>query len=154
MRLGIKGKQVLGVTTIVGAVVIVLSVDATSRAWRRSASTRAAARADLLANAIFHRAREVVREDVDPYQALATDSGLRSILEASLYSEQRDVRRDRRRRRRLRWCTPIASLEGRPLRPGGRPGAAAVAGRQVWQLLVLYLDQGRNLEFRQPLLLR
>ena len=46
------------------------------------------ARAELLANAIFHRAREG-RSPTAPirYQALRDDPGLRSILESSLYSK-------------------------------------------------------------------
>ena len=59
MRLGIKAKQVLGVTSIVGAVVVVLSVLHLARLARVSLD-ESRARAELLANAIFHRAREVV----------------------------------------------------------------------------------------------
>ena len=59
MRLGIKGKQVLGVTSIVGAVVVVLSLMHLARLARVSLD-ESRARAELLANAIFHRAREVV----------------------------------------------------------------------------------------------
>ena len=56
MRLGIKGKQVLGVSSIVGAVVVILSVlDLARVASVRLDESRA--HADLLANAIYHRAR-------------------------------------------------------------------------------------------------
>src|ERR1700730_16536801 len=86
MWLGIKGKQVLGVTTIVGAVVVVLSLLDLARLAQVSLD-ESRARAELLANAIYHRARQVVVEGVDPYQALRSDPGLRSILESSLYSK-------------------------------------------------------------------
>src|SRR5262245_61604193 len=86
MRLGIKGKQVLGVTSIVGVVVVVLSVLHLSQ-LARVGLDESRARAELLANAVFHRAREVVNVGADPYQALRRDPGLRSILESSLYSE-------------------------------------------------------------------
>src|SRR6478672_675914 len=85
MRLGIKGKQVLGVTIIVGAVVIVLSLMHLARLARVSLD-ESRARAELLANAVYHRARELVTDaTTDPYQALHADPGLRSILESSLY---------------------------------------------------------------------
>jgi signal transduction histidine kinase len=45
------------------------------------------ARGQLLANAIFHRAREVVPVNPDPYVALAQDPGLRAVLESSIYGE-------------------------------------------------------------------
>jgi signal transduction histidine kinase len=149
MRLGIKGKQVLGVTTIVGAVVVVLSVIDLARIARVSLN-ESAARAVLLANAIFHRAREVVREGVDPHQALAADSGLRSILEASLYSDNVTFAA-------IVDANGIAiahvdrSLEGRPLRRGGDLDLL-LSRPQTAQLMALYSDQGRNLELRRPLL--
>ena len=59
MRLGIKAKQVLGVTSIVGAVVVILSLLHLATLARVSLE-ESRARAELLANAIFHRAREVV----------------------------------------------------------------------------------------------
>ena len=80
MHLGIKGKQVLGVTSIVGAVVVVLSLLHLARLARVSLE-ESRARAELVANAIFHRARAVVGEGTDPYTALRGDPGLRSILE-------------------------------------------------------------------------
>src|SRR5439155_23231604 len=85
MRLGIKGKQVLGVTTIVGVVVVVLSVIHLARLAQVKLD-ESKARAELLANAVFHRAYAVVGERTDPYVALHSDAGLRSILESSLYS--------------------------------------------------------------------
>ena len=64
MRLGIKGKQVLGVTTIVGAVVVVLSLMHLARLAEVSLD-ESHARAELLGNAIIHRAREVDVGSVD-----------------------------------------------------------------------------------------
>src|SRR5262245_55706467 len=86
MHLGIKGKQVLGVTTIVGVLVVLLSLMQLARLAQVSLD-ESRARADLLAKAIFHRAREVVGSEGDPYQLLRADPGLRSILESSLYSK-------------------------------------------------------------------
>src|SRR5215471_6019962 len=88
MRLSIKAKQVAGVTTIVGLAVAILSAFYLS-SLARVRLEESQARGDLLANAIFHRAREVVADsqEQDPLTALKTDDGLRSILEASVFSK-------------------------------------------------------------------
>src|SRR6185503_3521982 len=85
MRLGIKGKQVLGVTTIVALIVAALSLMHLAELARVKLD-ESRSRAELLANAVYHRAREVVASGNDPAAALAADPGLRSILESSLYS--------------------------------------------------------------------
>src|SRR5262245_3659880 len=86
MRLGIRGKQILGVTSIVALIVVILSLMHLARLARVSLD-ESQARSEVLANAIFHRAREVVSSGGNPFQALADDPGLRSILESSLYSK-------------------------------------------------------------------
>jgi signal transduction histidine kinase/HAMP domain-containing protein len=87
MRLSIRTKQVLGVTALVIAVVIGLSVHGLAQlAGVRLEETRA--RADLLARAIYQRAFQVVPTATAPYEALAADGGLRAILESSIYSPQ------------------------------------------------------------------
>ena len=78
MRLGIKGKQIAGVTAIVGVAVLVLSglyVTGLVEVVLRGSL----ARGQLLSNAIFHRAREVVTTSPDPYGALRADPGKRQI---------------------------------------------------------------------------
>ena len=59
MRLGIKGKQVLSVTLLVGAAVVTLSVLHLGNLARVSLA-ESQARAELLAGAIYSRAREVI----------------------------------------------------------------------------------------------
>ena len=87
MRLSIRTKQVFGVTALVIAVVIGLSVHGLAQlAGVRLEETRA--RADLLARAIYQRAFQVVPTAPEPYEALAADGGLRAILESSIYSPQ------------------------------------------------------------------
>src|SRR3954462_4958912 len=87
MRLSIKAKQVAGVTSIVGLAVVVLSayylVSLARVRWEESQ-----ARAELLADTVFHRAQEVVRSGEDPATALGSDEGLHSILEASAFAKQ------------------------------------------------------------------
>ncbi|MBI3400289.1 MAG: HAMP domain-containing protein [Acidobacteria bacterium] len=150
MRLGIKGKQVLGVTSIVGVVVVVLSV--LQLAELASVSLEESrARAELLANAVYQRAREVVSVGGDPYDALRRDPGLRSILESSAYSKHVtfaaiiDVRG-------VAVAHADAALEGRAL-PGGEDIAPLLGRSAVAQLAAVYRGPGRTLEWRQPLLL-
>ena len=87
MRLSIRTKQVLGVTALVSAVVIGLSVQGLAQlANVRLQETQA--RADLLARACHQRSFQVVRPHPILYVALAADGGLRAILESSIYSPQ------------------------------------------------------------------
>ncbi len=81
--MSIKAKQVAGVTTLVVVVVAVLS------AYHLATLTRltlhdTASRGEMLAQALFNRAFEVVAlGGADPYGALREDGGVRSILQAS-----------------------------------------------------------------------
>jgi signal transduction histidine kinase len=150
MRLGIKGKQVLGVTIIVGAAVVVLSLMGLARLAQVSLD-ESRGRAELLANSVFHRARAVVTGDLDPYQALKADPGLRSILEASLYDNNVTFAA-------IVDAQGIAvvhadpSQEGRPV-PVGADLGELLARSSFHQLTAIYRDQGRNLDYAQPLLL-
>src|SRR6185295_7898572 len=150
MRLGIKGKQVLGVTTIVGAIVVVLSVmDLARLAEVRLDESRA--RAELLANAIFHRAYAIVGDGADPFVALRSDSGLRSILESSLYSDNVTFAA-------IVDTHGVVVAHADPLEEGKQLASAAdlravMARSPLDQLRAIYSGQGRNLEFSQPLLL-
>jgi signal transduction histidine kinase len=150
MRLGIKGKQVLGVTSLVGAIVVILSGLHLSRIARVSLD-ESAARAELIAGAVFHRAFAVgAATEADPYAALRGDPGLRSILESSLLSKNVTyaaivdtsnvavIHADR-------------SLEGQPL-PAGGDLEQLQRQSSIAQLRAIYSSQGQNLEHRQPLL--
>jgi signal transduction histidine kinase len=87
MRLGIKGKQVAAVTSIVGLVVVVLSVLQLG-ALARVSLEESRERGSLLISMIFDRARQVVPQArTNPYDALRDDPGLRSILLGSNYSK-------------------------------------------------------------------
>jgi len=150
MRLGIKGKQVLGVTSLVGAVVVILSVLHLSRVASVSLD-ESQARARLVANAIYHRAFDVVARGGDPYAALRADPGLRSLLESSLYSKNvtyaalADVDG-------LAFVHADRSLERQPL-PAGGALMKLLDRPAVSKLVAIYSSQGQNLEYREPLLL-
>jgi signal transduction histidine kinase len=88
----IKAKQVAGVTTLVVVVVLVMS------GWQMSTLMRlrleqTQAGAQLLADSLFQRVNAVVADGPkDPYAALRDDSGIRSILEASIaYTENQNL---------------------------------------------------------------
>jgi signal transduction histidine kinase len=79
----IKAKQVAGVTTLVVVVVAILSTYHLATLARRSLE-ETSTRGELIARAIFLRASEVVKAGgADPYGALRTDGGVRSILVSS-----------------------------------------------------------------------
>ena len=70
MRVSLRTKQVLGVTALVGAVVVGLSVhDLAEQARVRLEESDA--RGQLLARAIYQRAFAVIPGAPDPYAALA-----------------------------------------------------------------------------------
>ena len=150
MRLSIKTKQVVGVTSIVGLAVGVLSgLYLSSLARVRLEESKA--RGELLANAIFHRARDVVLASRDSNAALRADAGLRSILESSAYS------------RNVTYAT-IVDVAGVAIAhsdqtrvghtlPSNADLNALLDRGPVSQIRTIYADGGRTLEIRQPLLL-
>ncbi len=149
MRLGIKGKQIAGVTAIVGLAIVVLSALHVAR-LAEVVLHESHARGQLLANAIFHRAREVVTGSQDPYAALRTDPGLRAILESSIYGESvtdasiLDTK-----------GTIVASSDptqmGRPLRERNDLAALVNEAGPLDQLGVIYSQEGQSLEVRLPM---
>jgi signal transduction histidine kinase len=150
MRLGIRAKQIAGVTAIVGLSVVALSAFYVTRV--SSVVLREShARGQLLASAIFHRARQVVIGSVEPYAALRDDPGLRSILEASIFGESvtgasiLDTR-----------GVVVASSDPTLVGSGLEPRAdlaQLLAANAVSQLGVIYSPDGRTLEVRQQMML-
>jgi signal transduction histidine kinase len=86
IRLSIRLKQILGVTALVGAVVVSLSV-AHLASIARFQLEASRSRGELLINAVFHRAREVVTSHETAFDELRADPGVRSILESIIYSD-------------------------------------------------------------------
>jgi signal transduction histidine kinase len=150
MHLGIRAKQIAGVVSLVGFVVIGLTV-IHLRTLARVSLEETDARGELLANAIFHRAREVVAGRPDPYVALKEDQGLRAILESSVYSKNVtyaaivDVS-----------GTAVAafdrSREGGPM-PPARQLDDLRAESTLAQFRAIYAKGGQTLEVQKPLLL-
>jgi len=151
MRLGIKAKQIAAVTATVGLAVVALSaVHATRLA--RVVLHESQARGELLANTIFHRAREVVvASNGDPYASLRSDPGLRAMLESSIYGESVTDAAILDRQGIVRASSDPAQ-EGKPLQPRGDL-ASLVASDAVEQLRVIYSQEGRTMEVRQQMVL-
>ena len=76
-------RQVAGVTTLVVFIVVALSAYHLATLARLSLQ-ESGARGELLREAIFQRAREVVAAAEDPYAALREDGGIRSLLQSSV----------------------------------------------------------------------
>ena len=150
MRLSIKAKQVLGVTSIVGLAIVVLSALFLASLARVTLG-ESMARGELLANAAFHRAREVVAGSHDPASALRLDAGMRSILESSVYSQD------------VTYAAIVdvtgtaivhsdVAMIGRQL-PACADLSALLKQGPVAQLRTIYSDLGQTLEVREPLLM-
>lgn len=147
--MSIKAKQVAGVTTLV--VVVVLALSAYHLAALAQLSLKeTAARGQMLSQAIFQRARQVVAEGgADPYGALRADGGVRSLLESSVgYSENVTyaaiVDKDG-----VAVAHLFPSLEGRPMTEQEDLAPLVQAGT-IAQLRAVYSD--RTFEIRQPML--
>ncbi len=148
MRLGIRGKQIVGVTVIVGLVVVVLSALYVAT-LADMVLQESHARGELLKSAILERARELVIANEDPYPALREDRGLRAILQSSWYGEN---------------VTGAAILDlddvviahsdaaviGRTLQPETDLGEV-IEYSTLDQLRVIYDEDGRTLELRDRL---
>lgn len=150
MHLGIKAKQIGGVSLIVGLSVIALSlVHVTFVA--RVLLQESRARAELLADTIFQRAKDIVPGQADPWAAIRADGGLRAILESSAFARNVTY---------AAICNVDGvaeaawdpSREGKRLPPAGDLDALTRMGG-VQQLLSIYASSGETLEVRQPLLL-
>src|SRR5215510_4848006 len=151
MRLSIKAKQIAAVTTIVGLAVVMLSAVHVAR-LARVVLHESEARGQLLANAIFHRAREVVVTSAgDQYAALAADPGLRAILESSIYGESVTGASILDTQGVVR-ASSDPTQEGKPY-PPREDLASLINADSLDQLRTIYARDGRTLEVRQQMVL-
>jgi signal transduction histidine kinase/PAS domain-containing protein len=86
VRFSIRVKQIVGVTLIVGLAVVALSILYAAR-LTDVVLHESYSRGQLIARTILHRAGAVVTSTGDPWAQLREDSGLRSIIESSVYSD-------------------------------------------------------------------
>jgi signal transduction histidine kinase len=150
MRLGIKGKQVLYVTSIVGAFVVILSGFYLAQLLQVSLK-ESHARADAVASQIFNRAHEVGIDQADPFELLRIDSGLRSILASSLYFKSITFAAIVDASGALVAADPpLLARTGGPL-PPAEDLVSLLARNPVSQLVAVFSSQGQNLEVRHAL---
>ncbi len=149
MTLSIKQKQVLGVTSIVVLVVLVLSgMQLTT--LTRALLLQSRDRAELIAMSIGHSVAELAVTEQTVYQELRRDAGVQTALETALYSTDVVYAAlvDRQ-------GTVIAHSDrsriGERLPDGDDLGSLAQGGA-IAQLRAVY-QTDRMLEWRQPLLL-
>ena len=149
MALSIKQKQVLGVTSIVVFVVLVLSgmqLTTLTRALLQQSRDRA----ELIAMSIGHSVSELAVTEETAYQELRRDAGVQTALETALYSDDVVYAAILDRE-----GTVIAHSDrsriGERLPEGDDLGVLANAGALA-QLRSVYQTE-RMLEWRQPLLL-
>ena len=147
MRLGIRAKQIAGVTAIVGLSVIVVSGLAVERILS-FLMQQSIVRGQILALSAYQRARDIVPGAGDPYAGLRDDPGLQSTLLSSLYDKSvtftaiLDTNG-------IVVVSSDPTLVGRPLPPA--EDLARVAESNVLRQLQIIYSGGRTLEVRQPL---
>jgi signal transduction histidine kinase len=150
MRLGIRAKQIAGVTAIVGMSVVLLSGLAAAMV-ASLVMNESLSRGKLIALSVYQSAREVVSNSPDPYAGLREDRGLRNILLSSLYGESL-TGASVIDRAGIVVASSDSTLIGRPL-PPSEDLEPIVKGGPLRQLQVIYSTDGRTLEVRQPLIL-
>src|SRR5262245_26603562 len=126
MPLSLKTKQVAGVTFLVVLVVVLLSawyISLLATVWLGDTQKRA----ELLGKAIYQVAFSAVQADpADPVAGLQKDTGLRSILEASMSSD--DVLYVAIVDTSGKVLVEEPELGGRPLEPADDLGSLLSAG--------------------------
>ncbi len=86
MRFSLKQKQVLGVTAMVALIVVALSLLHLMN-LARVLLLESRARVELLANAVYHQARDVITDPATAYNEIRTSRSVQSALEAAIYSQ-------------------------------------------------------------------
>ena len=146
--MSIKGRQVAGVTTLVVLIVTLLSAYHLATLARLSLQ-ETEARGELLRQAIFQRAREVVLAEKDPYAALRADGGIRSLLQSSVAYSPNVTYAAIVNREGIAVAHSFPSEEGYPI--AEQEDLTPILDRNAMTLLrTVYSD--RTFEIRQPLL--
>ena len=151
--MSIKAKQVAGVTSLVVAVVMALSAYHMTTLARLNIEDTAS-RGQMLKNAIFQRAKDVVAHGAgDPYEALREDGGIQSIISsASAFSKNVGyvaiVNKDG-----LAIVSSLPQLVGQPIPLPGEPVPQdflpLATAPPVQQLRAVYSDQ--TYEINEPM---
>lgn len=149
MRVSLKTKQVAGVTSLVGLVVIVLSLMHLTKLARVSLE-ESQSRGELLSHAIFQRASDIVPRSSNPYQALREDPGIRSILESAIAYSKNTTYAAILDPQRIAIAHSYPGQEGRVLPPQEDLNSLLEKG---YLAILEAVYTVRTYEIRQPLLL-
>ena len=147
--MSIKSRQVAGVTTLVVLIVTALSSYHLATLARLSLQ-ESAARGELLRQAIFQRAREVVPTAKEPYAALRDDGGIRSLLQSSVAYSANVTYAAIVNREGLAVAHSFPSEEGKPIPE--QEDLSRVLDRNAVTLVRTVYSSDRTFEIRQPLL--
>jgi signal transduction histidine kinase len=148
VRLGIRAKQIAGVTSIVAVTIVALSaLYVTQLASAVLGENQKLAQ--TFAKQIFQRSFDIVAEASDPYGAIRSDPGLRSILQSTLYGnvllgaavvDTNGLV--------LASDDPARIGETLPVRP---QLTALVESGPIEQLREIYAGDGRTFEYRETM---
>src|SRR5436190_6257882 len=147
--MSIKSRQVAGVTTLVVLIVAALSAYHLTTLARLSMQ-ETASRGELLKQAIFQRAREVVPTAKDPYAALRQDGGIRSLLDSSIGYSPNVSYAAITNKDGIAVAHSNAGEEGKPLPP--QEDITTVLDRSGLSLLRTVYLSDNTYEAKQPLL--
>jgi signal transduction histidine kinase len=149
MAFSIKQKQVLGVTSIVVLVVVILSA-----MWlmslTRALLQQSRARGEYIAMTIGHSAKEMATSEETVYQDLRRDPGIRNALESAIFADDVVYAAIVDRSGAVVAHTDPARVGERL--PEGDDLALLADASGVTQLRAVYQTE-RMLEWRQPMLL-
>jgi len=146
--LSIKSRQVAGVTSLVVIIVAALSAYHLATLARLSLE-ESALRGDMLRQAIYQRARDVVPTAKDPYVALQQDGGIRSLLESSVAYSRNVTYAAIVNREGVAVAHSFKTEEGQRI-PDQDELTSSLDRTAVSLLRMVYSD--RTFEIRQPLL--
>jgi signal transduction histidine kinase len=149
MRLSIKQKQVLGVTSIVVLVVAGLSllqIGTLVRVLLEQGTTRA----ELVATGIFHQTRDVLVSRETAYQDIRSSATVLSALESAMYSPEVLYAAIVDRTRTVIAANDPAQV-GRTLARG--EDLMTLADAPGYEQVRAVYTEGRTLEWRQPVAL-
>ena len=147
--MSIKSRQVAGVTSLVVIVVAALSAYHLATLARLSLE-ETKSRGDLLRQAIFQRARQVVPDAKDPYAALQQDGGIRSLLESSIAFAENVTYVAIVNREGVAVAHSFRDQEGQTV--PDQDDLATLLDRSDASLLRTLYNEDRRCEIRQPLL--
>ncbi|MDQ3070887.1 MAG: ATP-binding protein [Acidobacteriota bacterium] len=152
MMFSVRARQIAGVTSLVGLLVLVLTLMQLNAVARVSLE-ETGSRGEMLTNAIFQsafRALSTASDGADPRAVLAGDGGIRSIVESAIGYSANVTYAAIVDEAGVVVVHSSPELEGSAM-PSQHPFSELVSRRPVARIRAVYSD-ATNYEVRQPLL--